>query len=472
MTEENASTGTGRGVLALTLYVLIGSLAGITWAPFSSTPKLSRQLFGMDDNDQSWQQNTTNILQAVFTPVAAWLLASSHRGLTTSIKLAAALLTVQCALFAAVEWIQGSHTHDWQQVLAVAGSAIGGTQAALFQGASTLLSARYFLDERSRARSTSIGYAGQYAGICAAQLWFRSVSTQTRLYTLLLTCLGLSGGLALVTIFVFPSPIQNSKSLNISSEDAVRQPLLSNPVVVQPFWSGVKHCFKSPSVLLLIVIGGVVQGSVFSWQSTLPMAFDGFDQSSNNMTLGYHFTGDDGNTMAFATIVAYTISSMISGDICERLFYKRHRAYLVLTLLLTAISVISLWIIIPSKFSPSNVASWLGLRNRNICYWSVFASVVSVGISSGLLTPPILELLAEISYPVPEGTTANAVMLLTELLCIPIPALIPIVPPGEELTVSTLVLMAALVLCFVLVIPVRAEYKRRNDTNKQFIGET
>eukprot|EP00035_Acanthoeca_spectabilis_P039166 m.59627 g.59627 ORF g.59627 m.59627 type:complete len:467 (+) comp9471_c0_seq2:96-1496(+) len=450
-----------RGVTALSIFVAIGTFTGVSWAPFSSVPKLSRDIYGMSDADLAWQQNATNICQGLLTPFAAWLLAVSHRGLSISLKAAAMLLAIQCGLFAAV-LLRGPDIRGWNQLLAMAGSVVGGSLAALFQGATSDLSARYFESDRSRARSTSIGYAGQYIGVCGAQLWFREIDTEAQFRTCLLICLGVAIALASTTLLFFPAPLSRHNAGNVNNEE---EPLLhaKSPPEVEmlSFGQGIRICARSPTVVLLALIAGVSQGFAFSWQATLPMTFDDLGSGMKGERLGYHFTGDDGNILSFATLLAYTVSSTISGDISERFFHQQHRHYLLCVLSLSFLSVGFLWVLIPSSISPSVplLTSWLA--DKTTCYWVVFATITVIGLTTGLVVPPALELLAEASFPAPAGTTANAVMFLTEIMCIPLTAIIPMVPASTALPATTLMVLVALGVCFLLALPVKNSYLRR-----------
>ena len=124
----------------------------------------------------------------------------------------------------------------------------------------------------------------------------------------------------------------------------------------------------------------------------------------------YQFSRADGNTMGFWSLLMYTFASVVSGSICERWFHTSHRSYLLIALALCVTSTTALWIMVPSPISPSFGPSLLNLSDPDICYYSVFAAVVAIGFTSGLTLPPVLELLAEASYPVPEGTTGECVV--------------------------------------------------------------
>jgi len=122
--------------------------------------------------------------------------------------------------------------------------------------------------------------------------------------------------------------------------------------------------------------------------------------------------------MGFWSLLMYTVASVVSGSICERWFHTSHRSYLLIALALCATSTTALWIMVPSPISPSFGPSLLNLSDPDICYYSVFAAVVAIGFTSGLTLPPVLELLAEASFPVPEGTTGECVVGGTALLCV------------------------------------------------------
>jgi hypothetical protein len=122
--------------------------------------------------------------------------------------------------------------------------------------------------------------------------------------------------------------------------------------------------------------------------------------------------------MGFWSLLMYTVASVVSGSICERWFHTSHRSYLLIALALCVTSTTALWIMVPSPISPSFGPSLLNLSDPDICYYSVFAAVVAIGFTSGLTLPPVLELLAEASYPVPEGTTGECVVGGTALLCV------------------------------------------------------
>ena len=65
----SSSGGANGGILALSLLALLSILQGLSWAPFSSLPTLSQQLFSFDDGTLTWQQNANNIGQAVMMPL-------------------------------------------------------------------------------------------------------------------------------------------------------------------------------------------------------------------------------------------------------------------------------------------------------------------------------------------------------------------------------------------------------------------
>lgn len=394
----------------------------------------------------------TNIFQLSITPFTAWLLASWTQGLSVSMKAAPIIMAIQCGLFAAVLLPLPSRA-KWFQPLAMVGSVFSGATSAMFQGSASHLSAAFFVDDRSRARSTSIGMAGQYTGMCLSQLWFQAIDTEHQFQLLLIIYFAMAGGLALGSALFFPDPPVSTRK----TDEAMH--LLPNDNAVAAtqrlgFYGGIKLCVTDVTVMLLVISGGIAQGISFSFVSTLPMAFAGIEDNG----LGYHFTSRDGDVFAFATLLAYCITSTISGDVCERWFHTRHRLYLIIVQVLAILTCSVLFVMISSTFREK---IGLDLSDPAVCYWSVCAAVVSIGLTTGLILPPLLEMLAEASYPAPEVTSGSAVFVITELMCMPIPAIIPIVGPQRALQLSTGMLLIASAVCVLLTLPVKNAYKRR-----------
>lgn len=101
---------------------------GATWAPFASTPQVSKVELNYTDADTSWQENANNIAQATATPFAAFIL-TRHDGLRSSVLLSAAALLLQCSLFALVVAVPRLPSY-----VALLASIFGGVNAAFVQG--------------------------------------------------------------------------------------------------------------------------------------------------------------------------------------------------------------------------------------------------------------------------------------------------------------------------------------------------
>ena len=76
-----------------------------------------------------------------------------------------------------------------------------------------------------------------------------------------------------------------------------------------------------------------------------------------------------------------------------------------------------------------------------------------------MLDDAAMELLAEISYPVGEGTTGGAVMLLAQITATIFTALVPVLPPPA---LHFAMLMSA-IFCFMLMAFVHEDYARLRD---------
>jgi len=96
------------------------------------------------------------------------------------------------------------------------------------------------------------------------------------------------------------------------------------------------------------------------------------------------------------------------------------------------------------------------------CYCTVLVLVVLISFAVGGSMPPLLELMAEVAYPASEGITANGVILLTQLACLVVPAILPSLPAAAAFQWCNLIVLMTMALCFVLTLPVEQTYRRRS----------
>ena len=138
----------------------------------------------------------------------------------------------------------------------------------------------------------------------------------------------------------------------------------------------------------------------------------------------------------------------MGGDIADRWF--RGRLRLLLLACYTVLVANFLWLIasMPSPFFP----------NVHCDYATLAVCISSTGLFAGASMPPTLELLAEVAYPVSEGTTGQLSSLVVQLAFVMMTAAVPMIAPDA---VNTCIACVALIsgLCL---LPVRETTTRKD----------
>jgi hypothetical protein len=176
---------------------------------------------------------------------------------------------------------------------------------------------------------------------------------------------------------------------------------------------GLKACASNPSCMLLIVACSVVNGAYVSWQSLMPILF------SNMPSYDSH----DGDLFGFSSGICYCAGGYLSGTLGDGYFRGRLRTMLVLVYGAALANFAVLMFVMESPLSPL-----LPSTGRS-SYVVVAAAISMTGLFVGATMPPSLELLAEVSFPVSEGTTANMVQALNMISLVLTTAVLPLLPP-------------------------------------------
>ena len=203
-------------------------------------------------------------------------------------------------------------------------------------------------------------------------------------------------------------------------------------------WEGVRAVFASLTCTLLLSTG-IMNGWYTAWQAVLPIVYKNTEG----------FSDHDGDLFAFTSGLAYCLGGYLGGELGDRCFQGRLKYLLIIAFASGMANFAVLIWALPSPFSEDRPG------------WSshalVMALVTSTGIFAGATTSPALELLAEVSYPVSEGTTANLSMLLNQLAAVASVAIGPAVRPASVDTIMG----AIFVFCGLALLPIDESSRRR-----------
>lgn len=140
-----------RRKYVLGAFILVSLLQGGTFATFSMLPKVTVALFpAVTLASLSWTLNSNNLAQAIFIPVAIWILRApapspgappSRTGLRAIVVIASAAQAMQSML-----WVMAAYLHDHHNIRIALqfGAGCGGVCTACLQGSCSRLSAVWF----------------------------------------------------------------------------------------------------------------------------------------------------------------------------------------------------------------------------------------------------------------------------------------------------------------------------------------
>ena len=158
-------------------------------------------------------------------------------------------------------------------------------------------------------------------------------------------------------------------------------------------------------------------------------------------------------------MLAYALGGPVAAEISERYFARNLKGVISACFLSSGLLSLALFLLLPSSFSGGVPAMQ---SSAVACYRTVLVLVTLISFAIGGSMPPLLELMAEVAYPASEGITANGVILLTQIACLTIPAILPLLPEAAAFQWCNLIVLITMGLCFALTMPIKQVYRRRH----------
>ena len=159
------------------------------------------------------------------------------------------------------------------------------------------------------------------------------------------------------------------------------------------FLRGLVSMVSSPSLLVLAFFGGVQAGVSSGWSGVLPQIL--VPPAYSDVFAGW---------CGFATCLAGVAGNVGAGVLGDRFFPTRLKELLVALYLLSALFFGLFALCLPSPISSSSLFP--------SSHASVLLLIIFAGFFQSACDPLFYELAAEISYPLPEGTSAGLITLL------------------------------------------------------------
>eukprot|EP01119_Soliformovum_irregulare_P010321 TRINITY_DN2538_c0_g1_i2.p1 TRINITY_DN2538_c0_g1~~TRINITY_DN2538_c0_g1_i2.p1 ORF type:complete len:228 (-),score=78.34 TRINITY_DN2538_c0_g1_i2:32-715(-) len=152
----------------------------------------------------------------------------------------------------------------------------------------------------------------------------------------------------------------------------------------------------NPNFVLFAMIGGVSQGAFSAWSGMFDLILG---------PLGYSptFAG----WIGFASSIAGIIGGILVGILGDTLFKRKFKWVILVLLFLSTVLCLFFTLSLPSFFSTHPL-----IPNS---YWSIVLSIIFAGLFVGSAAPLFLELGAEITFPISEGSSAAVITLVNNL---------------------------------------------------------
>eukprot|EP00729_Bicosta_minor_P002670 gene2670-34001_t len=447
---------------AIIITVLLSLVGGATWAPFASTPQVSKAELNYTDADTSWQENANNIAQATATPFAAFIL-TRHDGLRSSVLLSAAALLLQCSLFALVVAVPRLPSY-----VALLASIFGGVNAAFVQG---VCSSYIFYN--------MIEHTASFKGF----QWLLYSEAAAAFLLLIATVYTFPGGVHFRGVVPLQDSLSGSDYKDGSKEEAESLNgekggrtvwRNSTDVALAPsrlgFGEGLLHCLRQPSVVLIVVAAAAVNGTLNSWQGVIPILFKDLGNATGNANAtdgGNGFKSSRGDICSLVSSLGYAVGGYFGGELGDRCFANKLKLLLVICISLGAATFLFIVLLIPPGFM-CNPCIPINNSGPDAVYALLLGFSFTSGACLGGTMPISLELLAATAYPAAEGITANASLFLTQLFCFALTALVPI----WSAQVVTFAVLATAVACLLLTLIARPSNNRRKAQLKAAAHDT
>jgi len=237
----------------------------------------------------------------------------------------------------------------------------------------------------------------------------------------------------------FPSAAAAAEALKEKSDaDELEQVIQNTDTDMHPtYWEGMRLCARNTPFLLLVSAAGLLAGASAGWQSLLQDII-GYDDT----TVGW---------LGFANGLAGNLGAILIGFLSDKLFRFRFKAVILSLLLFELVVMVWFSMSLPMFTQDS------GMLPHSIA--SIGIAIGLLGLAQSATSPLFYELCAELTFPVPEGTSAGILALLWNTASFVIIFLSPVISSKCMNPIMT----GCIVVVLLMVLAVKEVYKRPRD---------
>lgn len=394
--DEAAAVHSPKRFMMLALFFSACFAQGIVWTPLSALPASARAWFpALTSADIYWSLNVATITYIPFSLLSPWLL-MQKRGMQRSVRVGIFFSMLSAAIRVPVAYASYEfRASPWCNVLLQLAGACCGAAGPFTQGSPSRFSAIWF-PPGERTRATAVGFLGTYLGTASSYLVAPALVQDPSDFPLLAWVEALVVGVPFVLIMLhFPDAPDGGGDGgdDCASADRTSDAEYSEDEPPESFSSGMRQLSSNCPFLLLMVAAGLLHGVYATWGASLALLLqpEGFSAAS-------------ADSFSFSSTVLYVIGSYVIGEISDRYFRQRTKALICVLLALSIGTFAWFSLSVPSSLFPEPPLPAL--------YEYQLSAISLHGLLLGCTAPPFFELAAELTHPVPEGTSANLIGLV------------------------------------------------------------
>eukprot|EP01043_Picozoa_sp_COSAG02_P057517 COSAG02_NODE_6997_length_3236_cov_43.132930_2_plen_483_part_00 len=447
-------------VLAL-FFVLMANQC-LFWFTFSADPDTFKAYYpGLTTQAIDQLLNWGPITFVPTVPFVSWLLMQKN-GLQKCMRLNACLCFIACAVrcIPCLVSAESRKQHQWLLLLLHAGQILNGTAGPVLIAAPSRLSALWF-PPHQRTTVTAVAnasFVGAAIGffLCPAVL----NNNPDNVPHLLLITLALASGPLLAVFAYCPDhpAVQVSSAVEVvpSNKDGALGP---RAFVAETFRVGCGNV----QLVVLMVVTALSIGIYDGWTGLLPQiltselpSLDGGSGDGSAGT-GADWTAQEAGMCGMVQTLSCIAGQIVFGQLADRCFARRSK---VLMVLLGTVATVSLgW---ASTMFDNPYVPWDPTALRSDQRWRVWVAISVAGACRTGLIPLLYEVAAELTYPVPEGTSAGLIVIAEHA------SLIVTLFAAQHVTLAaiTCACWLGLACSTLLLMLVRPEYKRADAEAK------
>ena len=205
--------------------------------------------------------------------------------------------------------------------------------------------------------------------------------------------------------------------------------------------SSLRQACSNHSFLLLVVAAGMVSGVAAGWQSLLNQILHFYSDS----TVGW---------LGFANGVSGNIGAVLVGTVSDSLFRRRFKCVILVCLVIELVTLAYFTLSLPIHNAKA------GLLPHTFATLAVPIAIIG-GAQSGV-SPLMYELCAELTFPVPEGTSAGLLAFIWNLSSFCMIFISPVINANDINAIAT----GTVVVCIAMVCGVKEVYQRPQNVDE------